>query len=501
MNNNRSFFESIRILDFFVQLFKRKNIPALLYIVLNIIVISFFGWGLIPSLIIYVVCLCIALSPIGEWLLRKETGCKDISDPIINARLQPLFEEVYGRAKAYNPSIPSNIKLFINDEEDLNAFATGKKTICINRGLLSSSDEEIKAVLAHEFGHLSNKDTELTLVVYVGNQIFTWIMILYRSLVGLCNSIYGGFTGLIINLFTLFISLIIAIIMKAWIWVGIFMVRATSRAAEYEADAFAKQLGYVDGLISFFHSIDSSNYHSQGVFAALSSTHPKTCDRIEQLRHDTKYSGSAIDTLWMENTSKKDRSSTVTASSNNIKGNNKIDIIIPYGIILLIFLIGFSLGALSAKEGLKLYGKSFNQDSSIEAEKDIGQSEEPEQTEKYGYIIGEMYTINSSNSSNPLILRSHPTSSPKSDDEEGIIQYEEAVSDDEFDFSESEDLIGEYGNNACLNQGAVVQVKALKHTGDYVWALIDKTDENQYWIAALKYYSGTDDIEIRYIQN
>ncbi len=158
------------LIDFFKNLAKKANIGIIIYLVLNTLLIvallsngfSSVG-GVLFGIAVYAISLCIALSPIGEWILRLQTGCKDltISD---RERLEPLFNEVYQKAKAVNPELPDDIKMFISEDEHPNAFATGRKTVCVTRGLLSYTDEQIKGVLVHEFGHLAHKDTDAILV-------------------------------------------------------------------------------------------------------------------------------------------------------------------------------------------------------------------------------------------------------------------------------------------------------------------------------------------------
>ncbi|MFQ6860984.1 MAG: M48 family metalloprotease [Beduini sp.] len=43
------------------------------------------------------------------------------------------------------------------DDDGANAFAKGRRTICITREMLNAPVKEIKAVLGHEFGHLAHK--------------------------------------------------------------------------------------------------------------------------------------------------------------------------------------------------------------------------------------------------------------------------------------------------------------------------------------------------------
>ena len=78
------------LVDFFKRMTRKSNIPVLIYLVLNIFVIagivqSVLGGGnmsfakaLLIGIVLYVVSLFIALSPIGEWILRLQTGCRKI---------------------------------------------------------------------------------------------------------------------------------------------------------------------------------------------------------------------------------------------------------------------------------------------------------------------------------------------------------------------------------------------------------------------------------------
>ena len=179
----------IYVVDFFMRMMKSSNIPLFIYLMINVVIIGLFataffglpvGWGIAAGFLLYLASVSIALSPIGEWLLRRQTGCVRIDEKEVIDRLEPLFREVYYKAKKENPMISSDVRLFINDDECPNAFATGRKTVCVTRGLLSMTDEQIKATLGHEFGHLSHKDTDRILVVSVGNTVITGVLVLFQ---------------------------------------------------------------------------------------------------------------------------------------------------------------------------------------------------------------------------------------------------------------------------------------------------------------------------------
>ena len=288
---------AIYMFDFFARMFRRQNIPTLIYLFLNYLIVSailmgFFGlpvpWALAAGFVVYAAS--VALSPIGELKLRTDCGCSKITDPDIVRRLDPIFREVYYRAKKANPAISSDVRLYMNDDLSENAFATGRKTICITRGLLQRSDEEIKAVLGHEFGHLANRDTDRILVVAVGNTFITlfftlveigiWITDFFMNIVAIFSE-DGLFIWIFSTISRLLSILFIRWILRLWSWIGCMLCMKTSRGCEYQADEFSWYLGYGQGLMHFFHSIHEGR--PKGLFANLASSHPAADDRAERL--------------------------------------------------------------------------------------------------------------------------------------------------------------------------------------------------------------------------
>ncbi len=289
-------------IDFVKSLAKKNRIPVIIYLALNVVIITYcinwamttetggFNWVSIPvSLGIYVVSIIIALSPIGEWLLRLQMGCRKIKRVDYAERLTPVFKEVYSRAKQENPALPDDIELFMNDDMIPNAFATGRKTICLTKGTYEkASDEELKGVLAHEFSHIANHDTDLILVVTVGNMIITALILMIRlffrilSIMGLISNIFGSRQGNLSIILGFVGDIVVAALMWIWTKIGQYLVLATGRAQEYIADEFSFRLGYSEGLCRFLDRYAGGS--TKGVFAVLSSSHPATDDRIAKLQ-------------------------------------------------------------------------------------------------------------------------------------------------------------------------------------------------------------------------
>lgn len=277
-------------IDFFKNLFKKSNIGVIIYLIMNVlIIVALFSrgfeetTGIYVGIIAYIVSILLALSPIGEWILRLQTGCKPIKRKEYLNRLMPLFDEVYQKVKAKNNGISDHVKLFMSNDKEPNAFATGRKTICLTKGLLEYSDEEIKAVLAHEFGHIAHKDTDLILIITVGNFIVTFIFVIYRliiQLIGLLVAIAMDSVAVLITNF--FIDVILVFVMWVWTKIGTLLVMHSSRKNEFLADSFAFDLGYGNELASVLDSFDGVK--QKGLWANLKSSHPDTDDRVAKLQ-------------------------------------------------------------------------------------------------------------------------------------------------------------------------------------------------------------------------
>ncbi len=124
------------IFDFFKSLFRKSNIGTIIWMVLNTALICFCAIALLGAqtsseilkailigLVVYIISIIIALSLIGEWIMRMQNGCRTIKSGDVLNRMMPIFNDVYSKAKAKNPELPNNIKLYMSDDSSPNAFA------------------------------------------------------------------------------------------------------------------------------------------------------------------------------------------------------------------------------------------------------------------------------------------------------------------------------------------------------------------------------------------
>ena len=285
---------------------KELKISVIIYLILNLLIISwivfnlffffFFALNIILailfSFVLYFISIVIALSPIGEWIMRRQLGCKKIENIRLLKYIDPIFTEVYEKARKLDPSIPENVKLYVNDSEEPNAFATGRKTVCITKGLINMPSDQIKATFGHEFGHLAHKDTDLILIVTVGNMIITTIVTIIRVIFAILYVIFNIFCfifrkdGLLVDILGwltyLFVTVIINGFMYIWTKIGVLLVMKTSRSEELEADKFSFELGYGQELCRLLEVIGDPK--EKNFFASLESSHPDKEQRMEHLR-------------------------------------------------------------------------------------------------------------------------------------------------------------------------------------------------------------------------
>ncbi len=225
-------------------------------------------------------------------------------------RAQPVTREELPRAYAAVERLTQKIgipmpKMYVIPTESPNAFATGRNpqhaSVAVTHGILGLlNDEELEGVLAHELGHVNNRDILISSVAATIAGAITML-----ASMGRFAMLFGGFGGGndrdrrggggLSALFMLIVAPIAATMIQL----------AVSRSREYEADATGAHFtGNPYALASALQKIDAyarrlpmqatpSTAHlfiiqpflgvSAGIFANLFSTHPPVAKRIERL--------------------------------------------------------------------------------------------------------------------------------------------------------------------------------------------------------------------------
>lgn len=272
-----------------------QNLGTLIFFIMNmgIVLLMFCPDGITGENALYVsqmyiLTVLISLSPIGEMVLAALAGAQEIKRKDIKIRLIPLLEIVYGRAKEKTPSMVDSINLKIIHDDSPNAFAIGRKTICVTDGLLELPDETIMAVFAHEVGHIAYGHSALQLLIGGANVFIVGCLLLIKFVCWMVSGICGIIAGTMSR--SVFVGLLATLAASVstgmiWLWTKISMLFLmwSMRQNEYVADEYAYSLGFGNSLALVLDSALCTKPQN-GLLKALYSSHPHTDDRIARLQ-------------------------------------------------------------------------------------------------------------------------------------------------------------------------------------------------------------------------
>ena len=219
------------------------------------------------------------------------------AQPVTREQLPRAYEIVERLSQKIGIPVP---RIYVLPTDSPNAFATGRNpehaSVAMTEGILNLlNDEEMEGVLAHELGHVKNRDILISSVAATLAGAITFI-----SRMGYWASLFGGGGnredreggGGFVALLMLILAPIAATLIQL----------AVSRSREYEADASgARYTGNPYALASALGKLDTYSKRQPmqatpstahlfivapllGVdFASLFSTHPPIAKRIERL--------------------------------------------------------------------------------------------------------------------------------------------------------------------------------------------------------------------------
>ena len=251
-----------------VQFFN-DNYLYILWFTINFFVARMLISNTILVTVIYVASVAIALSPIGEEILRVIDNCREVATKEEKNYLLPLFEEVYEYAKEIDPMLSSEIKLFLMDGMHIDTFAVGRKTIAITRGAVATlTKDEIKGLLAHELGHMSLGHTKARLLVRIGNLFFSLIVRGSKLMSKIAEQLYNlmakkNFWGYAILALIYITRYITDALVFLFVTSGEIIVAYNSRENDTQADKFAQEMGYGKELISALYLLQKITIHSK----------------------------------------------------------------------------------------------------------------------------------------------------------------------------------------------------------------------------------------------
>jgi heat shock protein HtpX len=271
------------------------------------------SFGVIIALAIFII-LSIVSFAFGSNILLAISGAKEVT-PDIHPQLFNVVEEM--KIAAGLPNIP---KIYIINDEAPNAFATGIKpensAIAVTAGLLSKLNrDELQGVVAHETGHIFNRDIRfMTLAGIMLGSIVLISEFYFRGMwlsgggrrYSSRSSKSSGQAQLILMIAAIVLAVLAPILAQ-------LLYFAISRKREYLADATAVRFTrYPEGLASALEKISNSNLDLRSAnkvnapmfivnplkkkgmqIADLTSTHPPISERIRILRNISQGAGFA----------------------------------------------------------------------------------------------------------------------------------------------------------------------------------------------------------------
>lgn len=179
------------------------------------------------------------LAGVGIWFLIAWAGNAAIirmatkSKPLERKENKRVYNLVENLCIAQGMRMP---KIFIIDDDSLNAFASGidnrTYAVSFSKGMLEKlDDDELEGVIAHELTHIKNRDTRVLIISIIFVGIFAFLAeMAFRSLrfSGKSKKDDKGSGGII---------LIIIVITAIAYFISILLRFGISRKREYVADA------------------------------------------------------------------------------------------------------------------------------------------------------------------------------------------------------------------------------------------------------------------------
>lgn len=285
----------MRLLVFTLNFLRPKNWPLLTYFTLNALLMLLIGYLITGYLNVvfvyfYLASLIFITLPFGENILRlknKAIPIKKLGD----RRIERIFDEVYTTAKNKSKfRLSRRVKLYFTINDKINACALGDRTIIINTGILGLSDNEIKAILYHEFSHLIEQDSFYNVAYNLGNLIIFVIFVIFKLIIFVLLYALFFTIQMIINAiagirfdFEELIKIIIELldnIYNLWNMIGLVLCMWTMRNSEYKADKYVKDNGYGKYLADILMAGDT-DIDAIGDLVFL--THPSGKKRVERL--------------------------------------------------------------------------------------------------------------------------------------------------------------------------------------------------------------------------
>jgi len=242
---------------------------------------------LTSAIIIIMICYILSRGMYAK-IIAKLSGCRKLIE-VESDYLLPILDDVQRNISKYRKYRKlNNIKLYIIDDNNINAFAIGKSIIALTKGALQRCDEQqLKAVIAHEFCHLYDNSAQYMLILNglgkVAAFLFSTFTILYTVTSIVSRSIKITFLFLLMPLLVFYLM---TFLLKFSNYLINIIIKISQRGREYDADYFACSVGYMRGAVSFLDLLyNADTTPPKGINALVFATHPSPAYRLEAVKN------------------------------------------------------------------------------------------------------------------------------------------------------------------------------------------------------------------------
>ena len=243
------------------------------------------NWPLFVTLL-YLASIAIA-TLFGDIILRTVEGARPIETEEEKEYLIPLFEDLCQDTKEAFPEM-SKTRLYIFDNSTVNAHAIGKRSIVVTQGAIRTfSRDELKAILAHEMGHIYYGNAMAKLLNIVGNGAVSLFVLIAKLIIRVLDALHAPLdqkAGGLISAFFDFLKWLLCLMQVSFLFLGNLILTGNSRSAEYKADKFAYMMGYGLELKEALYILQRMAVTDQlPLVERMQASHPRVSRRIMKI--------------------------------------------------------------------------------------------------------------------------------------------------------------------------------------------------------------------------
>ncbi len=237
----------------------------------------------------------------SKWLAKRGYKMQQVTNPT-TPKEKLVYNTVKALAEREGIKMP---EVWVYWDDVPNAFATGpsrnNSMVAVSSGLATNlTDAELKAVLAHEVGHIANGDmVATTLLQGLMNTMVYFVASIVARMVASAVARDGEPSHMVYFIVDIVLQIMLSILAS-------IVIFAFSRKREFKADAYAADALGADAMISALQKIDALSrqsvewehresredalatlkiYGAHGGMKGLFATHPSIEDRIAALRN------------------------------------------------------------------------------------------------------------------------------------------------------------------------------------------------------------------------